>query len=76
MKGFRYPESTGVSSIKAAIMIYKITINSVASIFVFSSVTLIFLSLAGREVPASLLSLALATLASSVSLIVPSPLQK
>jgi hypothetical protein len=57
-------------------MMNKVAIHSAGSIFIFGSVALIFLSLAGREVPAPLLTLTLSSLASSVSLLVPSPLQK
>lgn len=57
-------------------MIGKFAAAAVGFIFVFSSIALVFLALARREIPASLSSLSLYSMASFVSLCVPSPFQR
>lgn len=49
---------------------------SVGFVFIFSSVALVFLALAQKEVPTSLLSLSLGAMASFISLCAPSPFQR
>lgn len=57
-------------------MIGKLAAGAVGFIFVFSSISLVFLALAHKEIPESLSSLSLYSMASFVSLCVPSPFQR
>lgn len=54
----------------------KIAAAAVGFIFIFSSITLVFLALAHKEIPDSLSSLSIYSMTSFVSLCVPSPLQR